>query len=469
MNLYRHKDPQVSQSLRHSVRDGVAFSVMQGAGETYLSAFALFLKASTQQIAWLAALPALVGSIAQLASAWVGAGRPHWRKRMIVTGAAIHALTWLPLMSLPLLFPTHGIELLIACVLLLHIAGDFITPQWGSLMGELVPERQRGRYFGHRSRLSTLTNFLALVTAGSVLDFAQQSGLTLLGYLLVFLISMLARVISVYHLARMYDPQGGGQATGQRPARRFLVWLRDLRGTDYLRFVMFMALFQGATAIASPFFTVHMLNNLHFSYLQFMVLTAASVMMKFFTLAAWGRVADAYGSRMVQRLTGLTIPFIPALWLVSADFWYLLSVQCLSGLVWAGFSLSSGNYLYELLPGRRLASFMALNAVFTAVGVFLGALAGGWLAQHWTAAIPVFGREITLDYALYGVFLCSALMRLLVAVTGLRCLRELRRVRRLTARGLIFRFTRLYPPAEMSLELITSFRKGRHPAKPVRD
>lgn len=461
MNLYRHKDPLVSKSLRHSVRDGVAFSVMQGGGETYLSAFALFLKASTQQIAWLAALPALVGALAQLASAWIGAGRLHWRKRMIVTGAVIHALTWLPLMSLPLLFPSYSVELLIACVLLLHIAGDFIAPQWGCLMGDLVPERQRGRYFGHRLRLSTLTNFISLVTAGGVLHLASHHGYTLLGYLLVFLTSLLARMTSVYHLMRMHDPKAGTRQREQALPGRFRNWLLDLRGTDFLRFMVFIALFQGAIAIASPFFTVYMLNDLRFSYLQFMVLTASSVMMKFFTLAAWGRVADAYGSRLVQRITGLIIPFLPALWLVSTNFWYLLSVQCLGGLVWAGFSLSSGNYLYELLPGRRLAAFMAVNALFTAIGVFLGALSGGWLALHWPASIEVFGWEVALNYALYGVFLCSTLMRLLVAVVGLRRLRELRRVRRITARGLIFRFTRLYPPAEMSLELITSFRKSR--------
>ncbi len=461
MNLYRHKDPLVSQSLRHSVRDGVAFSVMQGGAETYLSAFALFLKASTQQIAWLAALPALFGAFAQLVSAWVGAGHLHWRKRMIVAGAVIHALTWLPLMSLPLLFPSHSVELLIACVLLLHIAGDFIAPQWGCLMGDLVPERARGRYFGHRSRLSTLTNFISLVTAGGVLHVASHHDYTLHGYLAVFLIAMLARIVSVYHLTRMHDPKAGTPQREHAPPGRFRNWLLELRGTDFLRFVVFIALFQGATAIASPFFTVYMLNDLHFTYLQFMVLTAASVMMKFFTLAAWGRVADAYGSRFVQRLTGLIIPVIPLLWLVSTNFWYLLLVQSLGGLVWAGFSLSGGNYLYELLPGRRLASYMAVNAVLTAIGVFLGALTGGWLALHWPASIEVFGWKVALDYALYGVFLCSALMRLLVAVPGLRRLRELRRVRRITARGLIFRFTRLYPPAEMSLELITSFRKGR--------
>ncbi|MEZ5541288.1 MAG: MFS transporter [Pseudomonadota bacterium] len=455
MNLYRHQDPLVSQSLRHSVRDGVAYSVMQGGGETYFSAFALFLRASTQQVAWLAALPALVGASAQLVSAWLTAGHVRWRKRIIVLGAALHALTWLPLMVLPLLFPVHGVELFIACVLLLTVAGDFIAPQWGSLMGDLVPERRRGRYFGHRSRLSTLTNFIALIGAGGLLHLAELHGMTLLGYLLVFAVAMVARITSVYHLARMHDPQAGITRDQETPPRQFRAWLRDLRGTGYLRFVLFMALFQGATAVASPFFTVHMLNDLRFSYLEFMVLTAASVMMKFFTLAAWGRVADAYGSRLVQRITGLVIPVVPALWLISSDFWYLLVIQCLGGLVWAGFSLSSGNYLYELLPGRRLAPFMALNALFTAAGVFLGALAGGWLGQNWPALFPA------LAYPLYGVFAVSSLLRFGVAIIGLRRLRELRRVRRLTARGLIFRFTRLYPPAEMSLVPVSSFRKRR--------
>ena len=41
------KDPSVDRALRHSVRDGVAYSVMAGAGETYFSAFAIFFKATT--------------------------------------------------------------------------------------------------------------------------------------------------------------------------------------------------------------------------------------------------------------------------------------------------------------------------------------------------------------------------------------------------------------------------------------
>ena len=38
--FYYSKDARVERSLRHSVRDGVSYSMMAGAGETYLSAYA---------------------------------------------------------------------------------------------------------------------------------------------------------------------------------------------------------------------------------------------------------------------------------------------------------------------------------------------------------------------------------------------------------------------------------------------
>jgi hypothetical protein len=50
---------------------------MMGIGETYLSAFALFLKASTPQIGLLASLPPLLGSLAQLLSAWLRSRYRH--------------------------------------------------------------------------------------------------------------------------------------------------------------------------------------------------------------------------------------------------------------------------------------------------------------------------------------------------------------------------------------------------------
>jgi hypothetical protein len=68
---------------------------MNGAGESYFSAFALYLKASSQEIAWLAAFPPLIGSWMQLVSAWIGRAGRH-RKSLIIAGTLSQALVWLP-------------------------------------------------------------------------------------------------------------------------------------------------------------------------------------------------------------------------------------------------------------------------------------------------------------------------------------------------------------------------------------
>ena len=120
-------DPVVNRSLRHSVRDAAAYSVMTGGGETYFSAFAIFLKATTTQVALLASLPPLLGSLAQLLSAWWG-HRSGLRKTLILRGVYMQTVMWFPLMLLPVLFPAHAVTLLIDCVILYYAAGHLAVP-----------------------------------------------------------------------------------------------------------------------------------------------------------------------------------------------------------------------------------------------------------------------------------------------------------------------------------------------------
>src|SRR5690606_19586644 len=159
------KDPAIDRALRHSVRDGMAYSIAAGGGETYFSAFALFCGATAPQVALLTTLPPLLGSLAQILSAWLG--NFVGRKRLILTGATLQAFTWLPIIALPFWFPDQAVAILLALFALYHGAGNLVAPQWTSMMRDLVSERRRGRYFGHRTRLTTLTSFAALVLCGA--------------------------------------------------------------------------------------------------------------------------------------------------------------------------------------------------------------------------------------------------------------------------------------------------------------
>ena len=50
---------------QYGIREGAYTAIMQGAGENYLTAFALTLQASTSQIGMLNTLPAFIGTFAQ--------------------------------------------------------------------------------------------------------------------------------------------------------------------------------------------------------------------------------------------------------------------------------------------------------------------------------------------------------------------------------------------------------------------
>jgi MFS family permease len=468
MTVRYSKNPAVDRALRHSTRDAAAYAVMSGGAETYLSAFALYLRVTTPQIALLSTLPPLLGAFSQFLSAWFArlAGR---RTPVIVAGARLQAIVWLPMLVLPLWFPQQTIIILVSCVTLYYALGNMISPLWSSIMGDLVPERKRGRYFGRRTRVATITAFVALVVAGLVLHLSKIAGYTFAGFALVFTCGTVGRLVSAYHLARVGEPP---QTTALPEPVITASWLQRLRQSHALRFSLYIACLQGSVAVAAPFFAVYMLRDLQFSYLQFMANTGTAVLMQVFTLNTWGRISDVFGNRLILVTTGALIPLLPLLWLVSDDFWYLIGIQVASGFVWGGFSLSSGNFLYDLVPSARRTTYMAYHNVFAALGVFVGGMLGAALTHVIPAGFTLFGHSHEGGSVLPGVFAVSGLLRLMVAGVFLPRLREVRKVRRtMSARELVFRVTRFNAFMGLFYEVVTMFQRERdlEQGAPARD
>lgn len=462
MKKHYSRDQIIDRSLRHSVRDGAAYAVMSGSGETYFSAFAVFLKASTAQIGFLASVPALLASFAQLLSAWLGHTFGN-RKAIILIGATLQALVWIPMAMLSLVSTEYQVEIFIACVILYYAFGNLAAPQWSSLMGDLVTEKKRGRFFARRTRISSMTSFLALVTAGTLLHYFDHHMATKTGYLILFSVAFISRLVSVYHLTKMYD-RPGHVAAIEVPVEK-LTW-KQLKQSRFAGFSVFFALIQFSVAVGSPFFSIYLLRDLGYSYVEFMVLSASTVFMQFLTLYRWGRISDVFGNRIILTLCGSLIPFIPFLWLISPNFYYLLIVQAFGGVIWAGFTLSASNFLYDLIPQNKRATYMAAHNVLASVGIFIGALLGGYLGTVLPATYVVFGYEINLVSQLYNIFVLSFVFRLITSLLLIPRLKEIRRVKAVTVRRLIFRVVRFNPLTGLNFEVISSRRKSLREGKP---
>jgi MFS family permease len=451
------KDQQVDKSLRHSIKDGIAFSVMTGSAESYFSAFAIFLKASTQQVALLASLPPLLASFSQLAAVYLGQ-KTGARKEVVVAGAIIQLLALVCVAVFPVLFHDHSFVLLLGFVVLYFVGPNLGAPLWGSLMGAIVPENVRGRFFGARTRLSSVASFSSLIIAGLVLQFFDSLALTYYGFACIYGLGVVARGVSAWHLSQLHDPPHVNSLPGDVSNLFKKGFFRGQSG--FLKFSVFYACMQGAVAISGPLVVVYLLRVLEFSYIELTINTAASVLVQFLVLSRWGRLSDLFGNRIILRLTGFMIPLVPMLWILSADFYYLLFVQAISGLLWSGFSLSTSNSVYDMTDQNKRAGLMAVHALLAASSVFVGAIFGGWLTVHLPTEVTLFGRSFSWLTSIYGVFVISTLFRLIVAFAFLPRLPEVRDVKAMTYHGLFFRVTRFSPISGVIFEAVSRRKKS---------
>ena len=213
---------------------------------------------------------------------------------------------------------------------------------------------------------------------------------------------------------------------------------------------------QFGVAIASPFFTVYMLRDLEFSYLQFTLNSGTAIFAQFLTLSQWGRISDVFGNRRILAVTGLFIPLMPLLWVISTNMWYLVAIQALSGFSWAGFTLAAGNFIYDLITPNRRATYLAVHNVLANVGIFAGAILGGYLGFVLPSQVDLFGTTWSWLSPLYGVFIVSTIVRAAVVLWLVPKLREVRNVRPISIPQVIFRVTRINALAGVFFEVVGS-------------
>ena len=444
------RDPDINRSLNYSVRDGVAWSLMFGAGESYLQAFAVFLKATTAQITALSAVPLLLGSIAQLASARV-AGYAVRRKTLIFAGVVLQSLAWLPIIALAVVPVEASVTLLIAAVVLYYIGGQFAAPPWSSLISDLVPERRRGRFFGRRTQLMSIMTFASLSAAGLALEFFEQRALAHWGFAAIFAVALVARLYSLAQLMGMHEPLARLAPLTLPPLAGLL---ERMRGSNFARFALFVAFMNLAVAIASPFYTLYMLRDLRFSYLEFTAASAFSVLMQFAALNLWGRLSDVFGNLRVVQITSIMFPAFPILWVLFPNFWAILVFQFFGGVAWAGFSLAAGNFLYDVAPPEKRAAYSAVHQALSNTAVFGGALLGGFLATHAPHELELGGYTAVFASGVWLALCASGVARAVVIAVFLRRLRETRPVRPISATALAIRVMRANVLAEWLFELL---------------
>ena len=319
-------EENVKRSLRYSLYDGAAFAVMDGLTASFITPFAIALNASLSLIAALTYVPQLLGAFIQLFAAKLVEVLKD-RRKILVASSFAHAVLWVPLLLIPYIAPNQKF-LLIIYVSLQAMLVQLMQPVGNSLLGDIVPKYERGRFFGLRNRIVGASSFIAALGAGLTLNYLSPRH-PFLGFTILFAFAFAARSLSGIFKAMMHNPM-----PDLMHEEKFSIFdfVRKMDKTNYGHFVIYVVLFKFAVSIASPFFAVYMLKNLGFSYLQFTALVASELVASFIAMGIWGRIIDERGTKHVLYISGILASLIPLLWLFSGSFYYLVAVEAFSGI-----------------------------------------------------------------------------------------------------------------------------------------
>ncbi len=424
------KKGKIRQSLKNSFIDGAFCSAFIGFTEQYITPFAVALNATTGQIGMLTAFPNLIASLIQLKSADV---TEHLKSRMriITIFVFFHALMFLPIALIPLVFGENRVFWLIIFVTMAASFNAFPGPAWTSLMSDHIPRRSRGRYFGWRNRLLGVITITCAFLAGFILNIFGKDKLT--GFMVILGLAFAARFTSWYFLKKMYEPPI--KITREH---YFTFWdfVKRVRESNFAKFVFYVASISFAVNLSGPFFAVYMLRDLNLSYATYTVIAISPTIATLLTMGIWGRHADVVGNMKIIRLTSFFIPIVPVLWLFGQNVAYLVIIQVFAGFVWAGYNLSVFNFVYDaVMPEKRTRCVAYLN-VINGTSICAGALLGGILAVNLP---PLFG------YRLLALFALSGLLRAIFSMSILPRIKEVRRVERIKSLDLFFSVTRIRP------------------------
>ena len=385
------------RTMRLSVIEGMLAMVAIGLQQAFYIPYLYALGASALAIGIGAgAVPFMSGLVQIFTPFYIRVAGSY--RRLLLLSVFGQALSFVPFAMIVYLVPGRPVWYTIAAMAVSSAAVGIGAGAWADWMSCIVPRRRRGKYFANRNRLTTLVQLALSLLASRLLD--SGAGKVILVFTIIWMSCCVSRIIAGVLFFWHYEPAG----IAARPVRKtdFFEFLGQIHKEHFGRFVLAMSLLNLAANFSAPFFAIYMLKDLQFSYFKYSSITLIAAFATVLTMRFWGGVCDRLGSVMPMRLAVTVITFLPAGWLLWGNFWYLLALNALAGVVWGGHALTTFNYTIGSLPAEKRLVYISYMNVISAVFTFAGSALGGLIGPM----LPLITA-----HQLHSIFLFSVLLR----------------------------------------------------------
>lgn len=422
------------KSRVYSIKAGIFASAKGSFGDSFFSPFAIAINASNSLVAMLTSIAGLLGPMSQIFGSRLM--ERYSRKKIVLKTILFELMLWIPFIAVAVLYGFGIMRNSLAVIFTFFFAfyviiANINLPAWFSWTGDIINEKYRGRWFSKRNVLMGFVSIILALTASLILDYFTKMNLIMPGFIILFSLALVSRIISWSFYKKQYEPE---LKLKKGYYFSFVEFLIRARKTNFGKFSFFSALLNMAVAISSPLFAIYMLRDLQFSYFVYMGIVLSGTVFSLLVMELWGKICDLLGDYFVLSVTGILIPFVPILWVFSKSPVYLIFVPVLlNGIVWAGFNLASNNFVYDNVRPEKRGLALSYFNMLVGIGVFVGAAIGAFLIKF-----------LNIDFIppIFFIFILSGVLMMAVIIAFIPLLKEARKIKQRKAgkmRRIIFK------------------------------
>lgn len=258
----------------------------------------------------------------------------------------------------------------------ISLSSSLMSIAWTAWVGDFVPARLRGRYFGKRNRITSLSTVSYMLLSMGVLYYFEASREA---YLALIGVAIAGRMISVMvlHLIQSPDPAGGSISQAN--------WAKDIadlrKQGKLLRFIAFGSItgfwLAGAGAIAA----LYAFNDLGATPAQFTGYNLAATISAAMCVPLWGKLIDRHGAIPIIMITFFA-------WRIGDLGWLIISPEALNWMylmwIWGGamatgYLLATFTLILKLIPKKSRSAGISLNLTLTSIAGAIAPLIIGTL------------------------------------------------------------------------------------------
>lgn len=372
------------------------------------------LKASPEQVGVIAALP-MFANLVQIFGSYI-IEKTGQRKPLCFFSIIIQRILWVLIILLPLqIFAPLSdwrVWVLVVVIAVSSLFGSLAGVAWLSWMSDLVPENIRGTYFGKRNMIASACGMVVILLGGKFITLWESrfSEDNPYGFILLFLLGLIAGIIAVLFLSRI--PEVESKSNRKEAAFNLSSFFNPLKDRNFLTLILFVSAWMFSIQIAAPFYGVFMIENLKIDFANITIFGTFATLATMFMMKIWGPISDKMGNKPVIIVSGWFLIAVPFIWILALPGNYYLPIliaHVLSGAFMAGAMLSQFNILIKLSPEKGRSVYLALFAAITGLVGAIAPVIGGNLSSLFEGVkLSLAGYTVS---NLHMIFLLSSALQ----------------------------------------------------------